>query len=325
MHWQEAGAGPFTRDTTAGEKKGDSRRGGVSVVNFLYECSSMEHPTFRKNVFICWFQGEHHLDTLEPRKASIFKENVMKWNLLNPEWDVTLVSDEDLRQACAQVSKACLETYDAFDVMHLKIDLGRYALIYVHGGAYVDMDMYAYRGLDTSDRVQDLVKKSTYKHVFGLSRLNIDAYEAIAIVGRTRMINNAMMLSTAKNPIVLDLIQHVIANWKSNRHASSFAKIQKVTGPQFFNRFIYSYIDDPPQDIELTVFPPFVFEPSQAFGLSDIRNETIAIHKFEITWMPSAFKHAIKVYYTVKPYLLLIIILILVFIFRKHKIWKRLA
>ena len=284
----------------------------------------MEPPTFQKNVFICWFQGEDHLDMLEPRKASIFKENVMKWSLLNPEWDVTLVSDADLRRACAQVSKACLETYDSFDVMHLKIDLGRYALIYVHGGAYVDMDMYAYRGLDTSDRVRHLIEKSTCKHILGLSTVCLAKYEALAFVGRTRLVNNAMMISTAKNPIILDLIKKVIGNWKSNRHAGSFAKIQSVTGPRFFNKFIYSYIDDPQQDIELTVFPPFVFEPSPAYGLSDIRDETIAIHQMEASWVPPELKHLIKLYYTIKPYMLLIIILILVYILRKNKIWKRL-
>jgi len=282
----------------------------------------MEQPTFTKNVFICWFQGEQHLDTLESKKSSIFKENIRKWTCLNPEWSVNVVSDADLRYACAQVSRECLDTYDAFDVMHLKIDLGRYALMYVYGGIYVDMDMYAFRGLDTSDKVQALIHKSSCKHILGLSSLNIDAHEALAFVGRTRMINNAMMLSTPQNPIVQHLIQHIIGNWKANRHASAFTKVRNVTGPQFFNRFVYSYLDDPPEDIELTVFPPYVFEPSPAHGLSDVRNETVAIHQFEMAWVPPAYRQLLKAYYTLKPFLAIIILIILVFIFRRHKIRK---
>jgi mannosyltransferase OCH1-like enzyme len=266
---------------------------------------------FNKNIFICWFQGQQHLNTHS--KARIFNENVKNWQILNPSWKLHFVSNDELRNACKTFSKECLETYDSFDLLHLKIDLGRYVLLYLYGGIYVDMDMYVLRGLHTSIIINSLIKKASKKHILGLSSLNLDTHESLLFIGKQQVLNNAMMLSTPKHPLISLMIKSVISNYKKQTafENNSYDIIQNITGPVFMNKFFSNYINTPSL-FHIHVFPHYFFEPSPAYGNSDIREETIAIHKMEMSWVPSHLKHFINFYYKIKPYIFIPIIFLIV-------------
>ena len=260
-----------------------------------------------KNIFICWFQGEKHLNT-HP-KANIFNENIKNWQLLNPTWKLQLVSNKELRNACRQFSSECLNLYDSFDLLHLKIDLGRYVLLYLYGGIYVDMDMYILRGLETSSVITKLIKISYKKHILGLSSLNLDLYESILFMGKTKILNNAMMISTSSHPLLCLMIKTIINTSKKNNNKkdnqSSFSIIQHTTGPIFINKFFEKF--ESSANFLIHIFPHYIFEPSPPYGDSNIQEQTIAIHKMEMSWVHPYFKHFITFYYKIKPYILLII------------------
>jgi mannosyltransferase OCH1-like enzyme len=275
--------------------------------------------TFNKNIFICWIQGEGHLNT-HP-KASLFNENIKNWQLLNPDWNVKLVSDIDLRNACKTFSKKCLALYDSFDLIHLKIDLGRYVLLYLYGGIYVDIDMYVLRSLQTSNKVQRLLDKaSTNIHLLGLSTLNLNLQESFIFIGRPNVINNAMMISTKNNPILFLAIQTIISKAKKYSNINSYSKIQNSTGPVFINKFFSKFIDYPLDNkkFHIELFPHYFFEPTPPYGLSDIQEKTIAIHKMELSWIPPHIKTSIKLYYTIKPFVFHIILSLLIIYLYKY-------
>ena len=264
--------------------------------------------TFNKNIFICWLQGEEHLNT-HP-KANLFNENLKNWQLLNPDWKVKLVSDAELRNACKAFSKECLALYDSFNLIHLKIDLGRYVMLYLYGGMYVDMDMYVLRSLKTSTKVQELLNKASKDiHVLGLSTLNLDYQESFMFIGRPTVINNAMMISTKKNPLLFLAIQTIISKSKKFTNVNSYSKIQHSTGPVFINKFFSKFIDHPlTKQFYIEIFPHYYFEPTPPRGYSDIREETIAIHRMELSWIPPHIKSSIKFYYKIKPLILPIVL-----------------
>jgi mannosyltransferase OCH1-like enzyme len=272
-----------------------------------------------KNIFICWLQGQEHLN--KQPKASLFNENLKNWQLLNPDWNVKLVSNTDLRNACKTFSKECLELYDSFDLIHLKIDLGRYVLIYLYGGMYVDMDMYVLRSLKTSAKFQQLLDNAkSDKHILGLSTLNLDLQESFMFIGRPSVINNAMMISTKKNPLLFLAIQTIISKAKKYSNINSYSKIQNSTGPVFINKFFSKFIDHPLNNTKfhIELFSHYYFEPSPPQGHSDIREETIAIHKMELSWIPSHIKSSIKLYYKIKPLVLPIVIPIVIIYMYRH-------
>jgi mannosyltransferase OCH1-like enzyme len=264
---------------------------------------------FNKNIFICWLQGQEHLNT-HPN-AALFNENLKNWKLLNPDWNVKLISDTHLRNACKIFSKECLVLYDSFDLIHLKIDLGRYVMVYLYGGMYVDMDMYVLRSLKTSTKVQSLLDKASEDiHVLGLSTLNLDFQESFMFIGRPDVINNAMMITTKKNPLLFLAIKTIISKAKKYSNINSYSKIQNSTGPVFINKFFAKFIDNSltNQKYHIELLPHYYFEPSPPHGYSDIREETIAIHKMELSWIPSHVKTSIKFYYTIKPLIIPIVL-----------------
>ena len=266
----------------------------------------MSNANFSKNIFICWFQGEKHLTT-HP-KSILFRENIQKWKLLNPSWTLHLVSDKDLQNACKKISKHTLELYNSFKLMHLKSDLGRYALLYLYGGIYIDIDMFALRSLESSTIINALINKNT--HFIGLSTLNLNFIESFCFAGSDKILNNAVMISSVKNPLLLDLILNIKDN---NKFGSDYYYIQNTTGPSYINNFFKNIIPKSNNSniSNIYYFPYYIFEPSPPYGLFDIREDTIAIHKMEMSWISKEYKAAIKLYYVCKPFLFFLSLFIL--------------
>jgi mannosyltransferase OCH1-like enzyme len=272
--------------------------------------------TLNKNIFICWFQGQKHLNT-HP-KSTIFNENIKNWQLLNPSWKLHLISNKELRNACKKFSKKCLQLYDSFNLLHLKVDLGRYVLLYLYGGIYVDMDMYVLRGLETSPIINNLIKLSSQKHILALSSLNLDIHESILFIGKYRVLNNAMMLSTKFHPLLSLMIKTIIKTSTKNTYSNSYDIIQNITGPVFINKYFSKFINISSNPFFIEIFPHSIFEPSPAYGNSDIRDNTIAIHKMELSWIPLYLKNFISFYYKIKPYLFFTITFIIYYLYSNY-------
>ena len=262
---------------------------------------------FNKNIFQVWYQGKDEI--LNHPKGKLFFENSNNWKKLNPLWNYIFVDKNILRNACKLFSKECLELYDSFEYIHLKIDLGRYVLLYLCGGIYVDMDMYILRSLDNSNKINNFIKKNK-KHKIGFSILNLNSYESILFSGYYQFINNAMIISTPKHPLLFNLINTIIknSNIKYTTEQSSFIKIHNITGPLCLNNFIQSKLHHKKHEKKffIEIFKHYYFEPKPSYGLADIRDSTIAIHQMEMSWISKDILQFIKFYYFIKPFLLLI-------------------
>lgn len=268
---------------------------------------------FLKRIGIVWFQGEKNITKNQ------FIENINNWRLINPDWEVVILDDSMLRQICKNYSDDCLKVYDSFDIMHLKIDFGRYVCLWETCGMYVDMDCYAFRSLDQSELFNSFLSKiNKYDHILGLSKTNTNFFEKLVY---NVSINNAIMVSTFHNPIIKDLIDNIISNnrnFKENKNNSftenTFSIINSITGPQMINMFFDNLnIKKYKERIYIEKFPYYIFEPGQPFRNFDIKDNTIALHKYELSWLSPQMKTICKTYYDIiKPYLLVFIIFILI-------------
>ena len=71
------------------------------------------------------------------------------WISKNRGWDVRLMDDAEGRAFVAEnCSPRVLAAYDAMPVPVMKADVWRYAVIYVHGGVYTDLDTSCMSPLD---------------------------------------------------------------------------------------------------------------------------------------------------------------------------------
>ena len=266
---------------------------------------------FPKNIFQVWFQGQKNLT--DPK----FRENVKNWKILNPDWNHHLLSDSDLREACRLFSEDCLQVYDSLSIMHMKIDLARYVVVYLYGGIYVDMDMYAMRSLKFSNYVNQITRLyERGDHVIGFSELHFLNRLEKWVNGSY---NNSIMMCNPRNPTMRSFIEFVLQRckkYKDSRYLTKEIIVNLTTGPRSFSNFFQN-----PKNLRLTKvvkIPNTVFEPCDIGGNCDIFPETISIHKFELSWLSNTHKQLAKFYYKYLRNLPSIILVVLVILFLKR-------
>lgn len=252
---------------------------------------------FPRNIFQVWYQGCENVTKPE------LVQNIQNWKAMNPEWSYHCVSHSDLQKACGQFSEECLATYNNFENMHMKIDFGRYVLLYLYGGIYVDMDAFILRNLESSAPLKTLIDRyssNSSSHVMGFSSINLSMLESLFFVQKTTTINNAILVSSPKTPLLKLFIESIIEKAKSlDKTSNAYTSVQNMTGPKHFNKFFWQYIDSPPQGHTLDVFPCTVFEPCMS-NTCDISPETVSIHTMDGTWIPKELLVLKDFYFFVK-------------------------
>lgn len=111
-----------------------------------------------------WFQGQHNL----PEKFQRFRTTCQT---AHSDWDMYVHDDSDLRRACTLVDNhdpliGLTKLYDTSETMHEKIDMGRMAQLWVHGGVSIDMDMIC------TSSLEQVLRCTPYDNV-GLSALRV--------------------------------------------------------------------------------------------------------------------------------------------------------
>lgn len=277
--------------------------------------------SFPKRIGVVWFQGEAQLT-----KPS-FIENVHTWRVLNPDWEVIVLDDGMLREICYRYSEKCGQLYDQFDVMHLKIDFGRYVALWETVSMYVDMDCFAMRSLDRSQHVQEMIRAhGEGADVVALSEMNLKWLEAW-LSGNS--VNNAVMMASPHHPAIRDLIDAIINDHQPvyrpcDAHTNQTYRVHQTTGPIRFNQFWTLWKQTEKQthaSVAIYQFPYYLFEPGVPYSDYDIRNETVAIHMLDSSWVSPWLKHVAKFYFTcLRPYwlVLLITILIILYLYRRY-------
>ena len=288
---------------------------------------------FPKNIYQVWIQG------CDKIKDSRFIENMKNWKDLNKGWDYHCISEIELRNACYSYSEKCGKIYDSLTIMHLKIDLGRYVVLYLNGGMYVDMDAYAYRSLDYSTELSDLISKyeNENKQILGLSKLISNTFESYLFVSRSYMLNNAIVIASPRNELLKEFIDNVLDKLQNKDTTlsggiSDTFKVHHSTGPKYFNKFFGTYYDNLHSKSNtinaslskhsIYIFNPEYFEPCVDKDKCHITGNTVCIHQVERSWLSDSLKGAFKVYYFIRSHIevvVLLVILVILAIIYKYK------
>ena len=184
-------------------------------------------------------------------------------------------------------------------------------MLYNNGGIYVDMDMFALRGIDTNNEVNSLINSD--EEFIGFSEMNLNTFETLMFAGKFSLVNNGMMIATKKNKVLYDMINYII-NKKLKDYKNNFFTVTNATGPHIINNFLSSY-----KNPMIKIFPNYYFETTQMTGLSKISDQTICIHTIDNSWVDPKLKYLSKIYFTLKPYILCILIFIIALYFINKK------
>lgn len=251
---------------------------------------------FPRVIHQIWLQG---CEKVKP----LYKQNMSNWQSLNPTWNYQCHDNRSLRRLCYEFSVQAGKTYDTFQYLHQKVDFGRYVILYLIGGIYVDFDCYALRSLDSSKVLAQFIHQ-VEKHdrrMLGLSKSMIAPLDA-AIYSKGKysiFLGNGVMLCSPGQRVLRSYIEHIIDIMNKRPNAG----IQETTGPHEFNMFMQPrFIQQRSTDVDaIWAFDATVFEPCQLNSWCKLTDDTVSLHVFEGSWVSPFMKKTSAFYFDYKP------------------------
>lgn len=195
-----------------------------------------------------------------PEKYKAFQES---WKKFHPDWKYILWTDKDVESfgpKIAKLVKSASNFGEAADIL-------RYAVLFKHGGLYVDTDFECLKSFD--------MLHHSYDFYVGLQPLDTNALQ----------LNNALIGSAAKNPIFSKAFKKIAIS----KEPRTIIK----TGPILLtNLYIELYKDLPGISCAFpaTFFYPCGFTQSSADADIWLKPESFAIHHWEASWIKNAKK-----------------------------------
>lgn len=201
---------------------------------------------------------------------------------MNPEWDAVLWDERDLREACYAFDERCGRTFDAYPIMHQKIDLGRYVVLYHHGGISLDTDAVCIRGFDDVPFPDDAIMVTE----IDLSWLERCAY------GNW---NNATIYSPyPKHEEMHRMVNLVLDQGIGSPYVPDWVRVTTTTGPYRFQKVVSELTN-------VKAAPGTWFEPC-VMSDCNITDDTIVSHSHTASWVEFPYDECTKAYaYARKP------------------------
>lgn len=240
-----------------------------------------------------WYQGK-----LPEKYYSNVKSVIEK----NPGWTHKMWNEQSLREAVSKLGPEYLAKWESFPYMHNRIDMGRFSILLLEGGASVDVDVVALKGFDSTPYLNT--------SNFIVSKNSSNGFENIVKNGQSISLNNATILTSQYNPVMKGLLDHLL-ELSCSIGESKENCIQGTTGPREFTSYLNQHKD------QITVLPNIYFEPcggSDEWGC-EIKPESILDHRHEGSWMSESSKTISRIWYWTKANWIVPVLVIITIIF----------
>jgi len=228
-----------------------------------------------------WMQGWENL-------PSKFVENSELLEKLNPNWQHNKWNELQLYQLCCEINPVWAECFNNFRYMIQKVDFGRYVVLYFFGGVSVDCDQKSIRSLDQTPE-------------FDVSNFIISASIGGTILHMcgsgfqtTLLYNNATILCSPKNEILLQIINDIVARPTSRIECiqSRTIIVTNSTGPVRISKILHSR-----ENFANDVKTNFTRVNYKFFESEFQVNESILVHEHEASWLDPCSRVIAKFFY----------------------------
>ena len=237
-----------------------------------------------------------------------FKNNYNQCQKMNPKvkfyfWDessiLKLFDNTPWIPFCDEIKKLYLNE----KVFAGKADIARYAIMYVYGGVYIDMDYQCVQSfvpiLDAYGSKIDLAVILTQDFSYNLKTV---------LLGDC--LNNGFFACKPQHEIMKYVLENCIEN-----------KQQKIltfrTGPRVFNECIQQIFKNAEKKSKTLILPKMYFNPVEFFYCYSKKNQLktiVMIHQNNFSYKPNWIRKILKVSPKIYLYSILITVLIILFI-----------
>lgn len=250
--------------------------------------------TIPKNIHFLWYQGWKEFPTkYESNIASVIDNN--------PGYKIFKWDNESIRQILKNIGQQYLDKYDSFEIMHQRIDMGRYAVLYWFGGISVDCDAKSFNGFDNTPHINTsdfIASYNSSNEIENLVKANIP-----------EVLINATILVKPRHPILKNLLDNILASSCSIQE-SKYSCIQNTTGPRAFTKYLLDNYKD-----QITILDNEYFDPCNGNDTEcKIPDSAILDQQQEGSWANPAYKTVAQSWYFVKRHWGVIAIIIIVII-----------
>lgn len=240
------------------------------------------------------------------------------WLSINPSYQYTLHTDEDIDQIVRQYAPDFYDSYRNFYTHIERVDFVRYVLLYEFGGIYADLDEVCIKPLD------DLVAKNQIV-------LGYEPVEHNTLYQRDHILCNAFMISPPKQQFWMDFMNYIIQNYDNHKWIPWKNTAIYRTGPMALTLFYDSVWDRDKYNVCLLsscAFFPMTdrFTNRTVEGFPYISREchnlsqTYAIHCWEHGWLDGNMRTVLSYKFELVTVLLIMfIVLVSFFIFKRFK------
>jgi mannosyltransferase OCH1-like enzyme len=243
----------------------------------------LENSRIPKITHQIWFQGWDKV----PEK---YHENIRQLEALNPEFQHMRWDETSLRRECELLGAPYVKKFDSMSHMIMKVDYGRYVVLYRYGGISIDMDMKPMRPL---------------RETPGLASEELIVSKLPNPVGYTGYVNNAMFAAVPKCSILKEIVDSCTKSTKRQEDYSAFELyLNEETGPEFINKQLA------PHWKRIKVLDSEFFEPCySADVLCTPGEKTIADHRHSLSWIDSSYHWIFKLLFLLYRALPILILL----------------
>lgn len=243
-----------------------------------------------------WLQGKDNIpEKYQPNIEKILK-NQSKWKYIL--WDDIMIIN------LLRKNKVWIDTYYKLEYLHHKVDFARYIILYIYGGAYIDMDAKIIKPLD-----EIINKNNEYELI--VSMLNSNILENYIHCGYNQCLNNGIIITKKNNTIIKKMVDYIVQNPKCSSVSTKISCIQNITGPRRFTQIIYDNMNS-----KVKILEPEYLEPC-TLGVCNITDKTHVIHDHEGTWYSQNLR-TLAVFYLNNKWLVYICIIIILLVISKY-------
>lgn len=254
---------------------------------------------FPKIIHQIWYQGIN-------KASNKLKENSMLVKLYHSFW-IYIIWDNIMITKFIKNDTILFHTYKNFKYLHQKVDFFKYIILYKLGGVYIDMDVRLLKSFD------NLIKENNNYDVI-VSSLHYNKLENFVLCHNSICINNGIIISKPGSDFLFKIINQIISfpNCYPFDINSSLC-INNTTGPSLFTQVYINY----PFKNKIKVLDWSYLEPCVSGNLCEIKDNTVAIHEHNNSWINENIIIIAYYYFKYKSFIYLLILISLILIIKK--------